>query len=406
LFAALALLTTVCNTTATSSPTASASPVVGATAIPKSSETPAPTASAPTAAAGGIEVWASGALGGTIAWVVREEFASEDRVTESLYAVPIDGSPPKMVVRRSRAKQAISIIPFRQLSVDGTALALEQSSGGPAAHDGFIVVDLAKGSIRELARGDQRVDVMPAWSPDGRRIAYARRDPGTTSVPRDDGLWIINADGTGPVRVLPPATGTHVTNVFGWTADGGAIAFGLAVDGVVSYSTVDIGTGTTSSPHGIAYGLAPASWRLKTPQFAGAFGEGVRGADQRIKVADGAGRSSRAIVSDQLDLAAGDPILQSARWSPISDEILYIRSARQGKIYRVQASGGPPTEVPISGQPFRAEWLPDGRIAFITVAQGIGAELQIIDGTRQAVLFSFRPGGASFTDFAIRSHTP
>jgi len=89
-------------------------------------------------------------------------------------------------------------------------------------------------------------------------------------------------------------------------------------------------------------------------------------------------------------------------WAPLtSDRLRPARSCR-GR----SATGGPPTEVPISGQPFRAEWLPDGRIAFITLAQGIGAELQVIDGTKQAVLFSFRSGGASFTDFAIRSHTP
>ena len=71
---------------------------------------------------------------------------------------------------------------------------------------------------------------------------------------------------------------------------------------------------------------------------------------------------------------------------------------------RVGAAGGTPTEVKISGQPFKAEWLPDGRIALITVQNGIGAVLQVTDGTTQTPLFSFPQTGASFTDLAIRTY--
>jgi len=70
---------------------------------------------------------------------------------------------------------------------------------------------------------------------------------------------------------------------------------------------------------------------------------------------------------------------------------------------RVNAAGGAPTEVQIEGQPSKAEWLPDGRITFITVANGIGAVLNVTDGRTQTVLLSFQ-GGASFTDLAVRNY--
>lgn len=188
----------------------SASPPAGMSApatVPVSSQ-PSPATSPtsqPSTASGGIEVFATGQLHGTHVWVVGEEAAPQDRVTESLYAVPLDGSAAKLVVRRLRPRAGVvlggytttGIVPDRQVTRDGTRLVLEQAALGAAAHDGLVVVHLVAGTIREIARGDERNDVMPAWSPDGRRIAYARRNPARTPVTYDDGLWVIDADGTG-----------------------------------------------------------------------------------------------------------------------------------------------------------------------------------------------------------------
>lgn len=160
------------------SPSATANVTPTPTATPTPSPTPPPQ---PSPASGGIEVFAIGQLHGTYVWAVREEAAPQDRVTESLYAVPLDGAPVRLVVRRLRPRTGVAlgyattgIVPDRQITRDGTRLVLEQANLGVAAHDGLVVVDLVAGTIREVARGDQRNDVMPAWSPDGMRIAYMR----------------------------------------------------------------------------------------------------------------------------------------------------------------------------------------------------------------------------------------
>ena len=60
-------------------------------------------------------------------------------------------------------------------------------------------------------------DSRPAWSPDGRRIAFARAGDSTSC-----GIYVMNADGSGLAR-LTTACG-DITPA--WSPDGGRIAFG------------------------------------------------------------------------------------------------------------------------------------------------------------------------------------
>jgi Tol biopolymer transport system component len=352
-------------------------------------------------ASGGIEVFATGTLRGTYVWVVRTESVPPDRTSESLYAVPIDGSAAKLVVRRLRDGRAAATTPLvlmRQLSADGTKLVLEQSILGPAAHDGFVVVDLVNGKIAELARGDAKSDVMPAWSPDGAHLAFARRT--TTPGSPDDGLWVINADGTGIRQLRPGSCCAQVTIVYGWTADGAGIAFAVAFEGA-DYSIANATTGAVTGPHGEGFSLTPADWRLKVPQFAGAFSQGNKGGEQRIDIADGIGRPQRTIWHEPSDFAKMEPLLKDARWSPIADEILYLRTGQPAKLMRVSAAGGSPAEIRTQDAPRRAEWVPDGRVAYLGLVNG--AVLRVTDGTTDTVLLSL-PLGASLADLAVRKY--
>jgi Tol biopolymer transport system component len=399
---------------ATSSPTrtATAAATAGATQTATASPTSTPL---PSAAVGGIEVFATGQLHGTYVWVVGEVAQAQDRVLESLYAVPLDDSPAKLVVRRLRPRGIPSfggqsygaIVPLRQISADGTKLALEQANLGPAAQDGFVVVDMAKGTISVLARGDAQPDVMPAWSPDGTQIAFARRT--TTPGSPDDGLWVINADGSGIRRILPGSCCAQQTAVYGWTADGAGIAFAVTFEGA-DYSIANVATGAVTGPHGQAFGMTPASWRSKTPQFAGAFSQGDKGGEQRIDVADGIGASPRTVWHEASDFGSGDPLLLNARWSPSADEILFVRSGSNSRVVRISVTGGPAVDVPTVDQPTKAEWLPDGRIAYVSKAKAVPsytlapAVIRVTDATTDTVLLPFPQTGAMFTDLAVRTY--
>lgn len=123
------------------------------------------------------------------------------------------------------------------VSPDGRQVAFLLSRADPASDSycrGLVVVDLAgHGPPRIVDRGGTLITsvdpfrghlvpdgaqktIQPAWSPDGRHIAYLRRDTGPTQ------LWVVASDGSGGRQV------THTSvdvDAFAWTPDGTGIAY-------------------------------------------------------------------------------------------------------------------------------------------------------------------------------------
>jgi Tol biopolymer transport system component len=92
---------------------------------------------------------------------------------------------------------------------------LHSSRAGPAHYE-IRVVSLEGAVVRRLARSNHPT-INPAWSPDGRMIAFARQEPNGRFQ-----IYTVNADGTG-LRVI--GTGELSETSPTWSPDGSRIAF-------------------------------------------------------------------------------------------------------------------------------------------------------------------------------------
>jgi hypothetical protein len=211
---------------------------------------------------------------------------------------------------------------------------------------GIWLADPDGSDVTQLTDGAN--DAWPAWSPDGRRIAFAgssASEPCPDDVfyhgcPRD--LYVVNTDATGLLMVASAATSPS------WSADGERIVF----------------------------------------QTSGA----TEGTAIAIVNADGTGRTVLASTGQGSNLAPA--------WSPDGSTIVYSSIRREDwGIFAMPASGGPERELVPTGSSFGyvddPTWSPNGsRIAFVADS-GIAVMRPDGSGITQLVVQQGRyPAGA------------
>lgn len=132
--------------------------------------------------------------------------ATRDRRSKELYIVDYDGYNP----RRITVNNSLNILPA--WSPSGRALAyVSYRQGGPSV----FVAHIYEGRSDNVTRNEGQ-SFAPSFSPDGRRIAYASNKTGNLEV------WVANADGTGAHRVT---TSQSSDTAPAWSPTGQEIAF-------------------------------------------------------------------------------------------------------------------------------------------------------------------------------------
>ncbi len=303
-----------------------------------------------------------------------------------LWAIPISGGPPVQLARfRDRLDQTITypglLLPAnelrRQLTPDGRRLVLsvgEDVAGSPRYR--LALVDLERGAVTQVMRDDANL-IRPAISPDGTKIAYVRR-LSTASSDRgalgDDGLWIVNADGTGARHLAPGADGLF-TWIFGWTPDGKGVIFDR-LEWSAGPLVIDIASGDRT----LLGGFVPRDWLTLGNDFAfrtkgspslvaGLSSKAFQG-EYSLVVADRAGDPQRTLVAEGNTFF----LLGAPRWNPKSDEILYRHVPRPDQMeFFVANLTGAHTRVPLALRPFLADWTPDGT-GIVYLSQGFALD--------------------------------
>src|SRR3954469_161479 len=285
-----------------------------------------------------------------------------------IWDVPLAGGSPRELVTYHRGARLLTdgdvFDLSRQLSPDARKLALTDPRD--AAGAGLLVVDLVAGTTSTIPTGPAD---QPAWSPDGRRIAY-RGYAATSPVTKETGIWVVDAAGGSPQQVWTSdqAPGTFRTTVYGWTADGSGVAItrDYASLSVIDVATRAISRVATGDEHGVAF-------RSKRPSIAMAVSDPTRpsssprgapssvGTAGRLEIQDTVGAVSRtAFHHDDVGTLLFDP-----RWSPISDEVLLhwvcgAGAAERDELVIVDAVKSTSRTLPVSTCVNRAVWSADG----------------------------------------------
>jgi hypothetical protein len=261
------------------------------------------------------------------------------------------------------------------------------------------------GTGKHLLLGGLGVSINdPAWSPDGRQLAFdGNGDVGSH-------IWIADADGTGAHMVTsadgcPEATCTEGINP-AWSPDGRSIAY-VAPTHVAndftenSLMVLDVASGQSRPVYTTAdVLLARPTWSPDGRSIAFEIDREDSGriASTVIAViaADGADRTPKEITPPAL--LAGYP-----SWHP-TDDLIVVRTNRidndthtmmdptaPSNLYTLRSDGSALQQItdnPVGGSIVRApSWTPDGRILFTLLPSGDAEEqLLVIDaaGTSQA----------------------
>lgn len=174
-------------------------------------------------------------------------------------------------------------------SPDGRRVAFVSQRDEPEGSDVFVAT-LDGGQLVDVrnltpgAPGRGGLDVTPAWSPDGTRIAFASNRDGS-----DFTLWVMDADGGQLRRLTPPGSQADVFPT--WSPDGSLIAFQRRSGDVFRVGLLPAAGGTPAffDFDGQAYSpaWAPDGQRIA---FVGRVGDEI---DLHVRDASGAGPVTR-----------------------------------------------------------------------------------------------------------------
>ena len=245
-------------------------------------------------------------------WIAYNTLPSEDHV--GICIVPSSGGKVKRIVDRYRAGVSLHNY-LLSLSPDGKIVAFTSQEKGKIQ---LFTVNVEGADVKQLTEDG---GTQPAFSPDGKKIAYVKEKPQKTDVPKSD-VWVIPAAGGTPVQVsdLPErATGPI------WSPDGKMIAFTRMVplsDGSKEICIVPVSE--TGNPE-----ASPTQIELPLETW---------------------------------DFLAG--------WTLDNKIGVLLTNPEHQAIYTVPASGGNATQVTPQGHYYSPRWSPDGKRIYLRSPDG------------------------------------
>ena len=272
-----------------------------------------------------------------------------------VYRMNADGTGTERITQESAAYRDL------QLSPDGTKLAYYSDQVGCY---NIWVMSLDGADARQLTGLDglERCNEVPRWSPDGSKIAFqSSRDP-----THGWDVYVINADGTGPVNVS-----TYDDLVAGWSPDGRVV---MQSDRDGTDRTYGVSADGSGCRPLFAEGYIIPFWSPDHARVAV-----VKDWDLFVMNSDG---SSATNLTDSPGFESWSP---ADPWSPDGSKVAY-RSKTSGdwELYVQNADGS--GRINVTNTPEDETflgWSPDGRQILFSSARTGTSEIyvQALDGS-------------------------
>jgi len=203
----------------------------------------------------------------------------------------------------------------------------------------------------------------PAWSPDGRRLAFDVNSYPPEGAPKGGftDVYVANADGSDVVRL----THERGARLPAWSPDGSRIAFASESEdgGSQIFAMNADGSDPSQLTRGPAFNVRPA-W---SPDGSTIAYESVldRNSDVYVMAPDGSGRQ-RLTDDPAWD---GDPV-----WSPDGELIAFASERDPAGIYLLNADGRDVRSILPDGDVanLNIAWSPDGRFIVFSSSRGPG----------------------------------
>lgn len=192
-----------------------------------------------------------------------------------IWEVDIEGGEPRLISTDCNGLDSGCAEGQPAYSPDGRRIAFVRSNDGRTTH-AIAIRDLASGKVTTLASTSvadlEGIVAQPTWSADGTQLAYHRNTqrPGVDEVPTATKVVVVNADGSG-LRELPLPDGEAKAGDPDWSPDGSRIVFstfpiregeGQAGGNAGIYTIRPDGSGLTRIAGGVAPVWAPDGTRI------------------------------------------------------------------------------------------------------------------------------------------------
>jgi TolB protein len=278
-------------------------------------------------------------------------------------AVPAAAAPASPQAATSPTTNATAALPPATLD-PGEPVCVAPDAKGPVRGD--VVGVIADDGIHEVSLDGTR-DVLlpgtapgqggapmlqPAWSADGRRLAFVRNSATRQNrlrYPSQD-LYVVDLD-KGCTRLLT-RSGSDSFQDPSWAPDGSRLSYTRAVDGAPSRESSIVETARDDGTDVVRVATAAMGGRF-APDGSGRI---AYGRDGGLSVADRAGKVT--VVDDTTGGA------EYASWSPDATRLVYTVSVHQGIWVAAADGSGVRNLAPSSGSPngiFWSRWSFDGR---------------------------------------------